>query len=93
MRGLPAAAARIEPHMLAIANPTSAPATAAAGLDVQPLQQAYVHATVLGRKLKVRRKRNSWFDCASCGNTPCYSLHAYGTDCLCPRDSLIMRWH
>ena len=39
MRGLPAAAARIEPHMLAMANPTSAPATAAAGLDVLPLQQ------------------------------------------------------
>ena len=53
MRGLPAAAARIEPHMRAMANPSSAPATAAAQLDVQPLQQAYVHATVLGRKLKV----------------------------------------
>ena len=39
--------------MRAMAKPSSAPATAAAQLDVQPLQQAYVHATVLGRKLKV----------------------------------------
>lgn len=43
--------------MRAMAHPTSASASAAAQLDVLPLQQAYVHATVLGRKLKVSREQ------------------------------------
>lgn len=63
IRGLPAAAAHIGPHLEAVAQSAGAhtsitPTPAQACLQVLPLQMAYVHASVLGRKLQVIGPRN-----------------------------------